>query len=607
MKRKRNIPALVLVAAGVYLLLTAIIGISTIVAADDKLVAFVQQLGRLWWLKLLLSAVTALLASLLFTTPLDIQDVKAGHGQHGDAAFMEPEEIGKHFLKVPFGQEREPGFLVGLESKTWVIDPTDNNMMLLAPPGAGKTTGVYIPAIEYNARVNTNTGGAGASMILVDIKGTLYDATAAQLQKHGYRTPVLNLREVFDSYSYNIMYRVNTEIDAYLAAGSKKEKAIHYGMAERYAKIAASAIVDSKDKSMSSEGSEYFNESAKGLIIGLVLMVSEYAPAPARHIMSVYSLIVELSAPDAGGMLTGVQTTKLAGMMKDVTNKRIQSYIGAATSADIRTTLNIFSSALAKLVQFVDAELEQLICEHSRELEAGPFVEQPTALFIICPDENPTRHFLASLFIRTISNDLIELAEVTYQGALPRQVLYFIDEFGNLPAIPHIVSLFSAIRSRGGRILCALQSYAQLLDSYSQNKANIIRDNCQILMFSFVAPSAEGTATTLSKMLGNETILSGSVSTSKGVTTKSTQMIGRPLLSASQLVTMEKGTFITYKGTENPYQTKLKGYWEYLQLEKELRQPVPQRPYRDVVVAGARYIQLAASGKKIPLWKGMFD
>ena len=79
----------------------------------------------------------------------------------------------------------------------------------------------------------------------------------------------------------------------------------------------------------------------------------------------------------------------------------------STTSADIRTTLNIVSSALSKLLKFVDAELEQLICTHDNDLDAERFIERPTAIFLIAPDENETRHFLASLFVRFLTDDLI--------------------------------------------------------------------------------------------------------------------------------------------------------------------------------------------------------
>ena len=82
--------------------------------------------------------------------------------------------------------------------------------------------------------------------------------------------------------------------------------------------------------------------------------------------------------------------------------------------------MNIFSSALGKLVKFIDAELEQVLCGHDAAFDSRRFAEQPTAIFLISPDENPTRHFMSSLLTRSLMDDVIELAEKEYSGKLPR-------------------------------------------------------------------------------------------------------------------------------------------------------------------------------------------
>ena len=49
--------------------------------------------GRLILAKLLLAMLAVAIIELLNRQPLAVRDVKAGHGQHGDAHFMEPEEV----------------------------------------------------------------------------------------------------------------------------------------------------------------------------------------------------------------------------------------------------------------------------------------------------------------------------------------------------------------------------------------------------------------------------------------------------------------------------------------------------------------------------------
>lgn len=268
------------------------------------------------------------------------------------------------------------------------------------------------------------------------------------------------------------------------------------------------------------------------------------------------------------------------------------SRISTTTSADIRTTLNIVSSALSKLLKFVDAELEQLICTHDNDLDAERFIERPTAIFLIAPDENETRHFLASLFVRFLTDDLIALAE-RQGGHCPRPFYYFLDEFGNFPAIPGVTSLFSAIRSRGGRILVAVQSYSQFLLKYDKNVTEIIKDNCQILLNTFVSPSAQDTATSISKMLGDETILTGSTSKSDGKTTSSHQLMGRPLLSPAQMVRIQRDTWIVEKAGYAPMKTHLEGYWKYLSLAPQEQDAAGENDYLEIKLLSTESLRQA--------------
>ena len=244
--------------------------------------------------KFLLAIMAMAVIELLNRQPLAVRDVKAGHGQHGDAHFMEPEEVKRVYQEVQQGHETQPAMLVGASKSTWLVDTSDHSILMVAPPGAGKSTSLYIPTITYNARVNLHTQdaqgiGQGASMVLVSVKDDLYTITGSELKKCGYRVLKLDLRNVFCSCHFNLLYRVNIEIDAWRKEQDPKKKAVHYATAERYAKVIASAIIGNTGSVNSGDSSEYFNETARGLITGLVLLVSQYGQDGERHIVSVFT------------------------------------------------------------------------------------------------------------------------------------------------------------------------------------------------------------------------------------------------------------------------------------------------------------------------------
>lgn len=538
--------------------------------------------------------------------PLDVKDRQAGQGQHGRSAWMAGEEEKQTFSFVHEGHEIEPGFVVSHESSGWQVDTSEDNFLLLAPPKAGKTTRIFIPSIHYNARVNVNTHGRGASMLVLDCKGELFRRCAGVLQAAGYRTPTLDLRNIMQSSRYNFLHSVNRAIDEYHAAAEEMQRAMAYGKAERYAKVAASQLVGGNQDAVRSEASDYFTETSRGLLVGIILLVSEYAAPDARHIISVFNLILEMNGQIQGQQNAGMpQKTKLQELLEYIDNRRILNYTGAATSADMRTSMNVFSSALGKLTQFIDAELEQVLCDYDADFDSRSFIEHPTAMFFISPDENTTRHFMSSLCVRQILNETIEIAETQHEGNLPRKVQLYLDEFGQQPPIQDYDALSAAYRSRGGRFLIAIQDLAQLHKHYSRDKADIIKGTNQTLITSFVAPAALQTAETLSKIMGNETILTGSSSVSQGKRTSSTSLLGRPLMSPSELITMPLGQFIVIKGSHNPLKVTPPGYWTYLPDA-----PEPQRTelrYKRIAVADAQSIRLRNGVYSYELRRGMFD
>jgi len=117
--------------------------------------------------------------------------------------------------------------------------------------------------------------------------------------------------------------------------------------------------------------------------------------------------------------------------------------------------------------------------------------------------------------------------------------------------------MFSASRSRRVSIVAIIHSFAQLEENYGKEGAAIIIDNCQDTVFGGFAPNSES-AQILSKSLGSQTIMSGSVSRGKNDPSQSLQMIERPLMTPDELKSMPKGHFIVTKTGVHPMRTRLK-------------------------------------------------
>lgn len=589
----------------IYALATALIDLSAIIT-QPSWKTFFSALPNWWWAKICGAALLIWLLVWIENNSLDIDATPVGNKQHGGARWINDKEKTEAYLSVPFGGETVPGMVVGIENKdTWIIDRSDSNLLVLAPPGGGKTKCLLVPTIIYNAKVNKNTGNKGASCVVTDCKGTLYADTAQTLLNCGVKSLLLDFRNPLRSLNFNLMNNINNAIDVYKASRDEDKKLLAYAKAEKYAKILSSSIVENLDTNDKSEASAYFNETAKGLITCLVLLVSEYGSQEQRHIISVFKLVMELNGlEDTSDTDGGLQKSKMEKLLSYVDNHRLINYSGASIKADVRTSMNIFSTAIGKLSSFIDAELEQLVCSHSPELDHMNLIDYPTVIFLVVPDENTTRHFFASLFIRYFSNELIETAESNYHGKLPRDVLFLWDEFGNMPAIKDVDVIFSAIRSRRVRIVIAIQSYTQLTKSYTRDKAKIIRECCQIVLFTYVSPAARDTAEELSKTLGNQTVMTGSVQTGRG-TQSTRQMMSKPLLFPDDVITMGFSNFVVMKSGFKAMQTVLPFCTEYLELPKH--NISYETKINTISALTTDGVKLKALQENSPLCVGMFD
>ena len=120
--------------------------------------------------------------------------------------------------------------------------------------------------------------------------------------------------------------------------------------------------------------------------------------------------------------------------------------------------------------------------------------------------------------------------------------------------------------------MAIIQSFAQLEQNYGKQGMEIITDNTQLTVFGGFAPNSQS-AEVLSKALGEQTVLSGSVSCGKEKS-QSLQMIGRPLMTVDELKSMPNGQFIVMKTGTHPMISKLKLFFKWgIKFEEEYKLP----------------------------------
>ena len=482
-----------------------------------------------------------------------------GDGQHGTARWATPQEIRDAYLQVPFtpqlwrkGQNlpKAQGLVVGSDVKKKktiaLIDPGDVHCLMIGASGVGKTAHYLYPNLEYAC-------ASGISFLVTDTKGDVYRNYGAIAQRcYGYQVSVIDLRNPTRSDGANMLHLVSK-----YAAQVKKDPDNLRARAkmEKYAKITAKTIIQAGGETNYGQNA-YFYDAAEGLLASVILLVAEFFPPKKQHIVSVFKLLQDLLAPSK---VKGKNQFQLLVEQLPAEHKA-RWMAGAALNTGEQAMMSVLSTAMSRLNAFLDSELEQVLCFGSA-VDAEKFSTQKTALFIVMPEEDPTAYFLVSLIIQQLYRELMTVAD-EHGGKLPSRVIFFADEFGTIPKLEGAEMLFSAARSRRLSIVAIVQGLIQLDKNYGKEGAQVIRDNCQLTIFGGFAPGSE-TADTLSKDLGEQTVLSGSVSRGKDQNSRSLQMMGRRLMTPDELKSMPKGTFITMHTGMHPMKTTFRLFLDW--------------------------------------------
>ena len=533
-------------------------------------------------------ALFILLLSLL-TNNYSLNNIKSktvGDGQYGTARWATTQEIKKTFANVPFdvtswreGKDlpKVQGLILGSTQRgkqlDALVDRDDVHCLMIGASGVGKTAFFLYPNLEFAC-------ASGMSYLALDTKGDLARNYGTIAKKYyGYHVSVIDLRNPTRSDGSNLLTLINRYMDI---AREHPDNLAARAKAEKYAKILAKTIVNPGGDDQDRGQNAFFYDAAEGLLTSVILLLAEYVPPDSsghekRHIVSVFKLVQELLAPGGQNKKTGFQV-----LMDNLpSTHKARWFAGAALNTSEQGMASVMSTVLSRLNAFLDSKLEQVLCFDSA-IDAEHFAAEKSAIFLVLPEEDATKNFMAGLMIQNLSRELFSVAD-EHGGKLPNRVVFYCDELGTMPPFD-ILPLFSAGRSRKLTLVPIIQSLAQLEKNYGKEGAEIIGDNCQDTIFGGFAPNSQ-TAETLSKALGSRTVLTGSISKGKDSNSQSLQMAERALLSPDELKNLPKGNFIVMKTGTHPMRTKLQLYFKWgISFEEPYQ--VPERAQREVYYAG---------------------
>ena len=497
------------------------------------------------------------------------------NNEYGSARFSTQKEIESNFTKESLTDLDKAGFPISFtkDLKYGYFDNTTPHWCFLGSSGSGKSVTSVIPQCAFFANSKVKR-----SVFITDPKGEIFSTTSKMFQDNGYKIITIDFRNPQLSSHFNILEPVIKEYEKYInlskeadeieeylnnkESSSNKDKFIDKSDDELKARMtdcrnnSTSSLAETNrqikslaDMIFAEKGNQdpFWNNSASNLLVGLIgFFLEEYKDGKIER-----SKIT----------MTSIKKFQNSSM-EDRNFKKLKRYIEAkpygCTSKDSLTSIfsaseNTYKSITAvfgaKMSIFDDVNVANVTS--SSDFDFDILGKEPTALYVIVPDEDKTYFTLVTIIVGLLYKELVKLANSNPEKKLQVQIDWLLDEFANCPPLNDIEAIVSVARSRGMRFQFYIQSFSQLDNVYGKEVAQIILDNCGLV---YLKTNTMDTARTISERLGKQTIESNSISQSAYIgilagnqnqnANRSTSLMARDLMTPDEVMQLKFKTII---------------------------------------------------------------
>jgi len=359
--------------------------------------------------------------------------IEAG-ATHGDAHLATPREL--HPLRdrggpLLLGRLGRRGMRVCLDKAMQAL-----NTLVVGPPGSGKSAGVIIP--------NLLRERGDRSLVITDLKGELLRLRGRVLR----RTHTVWTVNFLDptAMGYNPLAGCTTPMDTF-------------------------AFCDAwVANTGQSRGEPFWDSACKEIMSAAIFHLQAVAPT-APTLGTLYAFLCS-QTPEA-------IIAQLRESPAPLARESAHSFM-AALEANEKLLGGAFAEIKPRFRIMADPRVQAVTARHdvdfARLADAG---HKPIALFLQL-DRTMQEELkpLAAAFFLDLFRTLSQLADVSATGELARPVACYLDEFGNLGAVPKMATWISTLRSAGVSMLLAVQHTAQLLALYGEDGAATIVGSC---------------------------------------------------------------------------------------------------------------------------------
>ena len=440
-------------------------------------------------------------------------------GQKGTASFTTRQEIDEQYKSVPLRNETYEGG--GGVPIAWSKEK--NVIYIDDSPGKGET--FVVPTIDIYSRATKKP-----SMIINDPKGELVAMSKETLEQRGYEVLMLNLTDPLNSMSYNPLTLI---IDAY-----KRED---FGEAQLLCQTLTYSIYNDPNTK-----DAFWQNTAMSLTNALILaLCEECINNGEEHKITLYTVANMLNelgvikkTPD------GKEYYEIDNYFDRMDNTSVAKMQYSTTKfAKENTKGSILVSSANKLNMFTFEKIAKMTSKNSLDFKSVGFPignEKPKAIFMVTPDYDKSIHVIASIFVRQMYYVLAKESTLSIEGKCDREVIFLLDEFGNMPPIEGMANIITVCLGRKIRFNLIVQAYSQLKNLYGDD-APTIEGNCGNQIY--ILTNEDETAEKFSKLVGEKTIITKSRSGDKYSLEKnhSESLDARRLLTSQELRALKMG------------------------------------------------------------------
>jgi type IV secretion system protein VirD4 len=476
---------------------------------------------------------------------------------------VQPKDLGSRVVLGTFRTPRFPGQLAAVEA--------GHSVMVVAPPGKGKTESVLGPAIlDWDGPV-----------VVASMKRDIYDLTA------GYRGTLGETR-VLDPAG----------LTSPLKARNAYWTPIPGATTWRGAKVLADQMCGVGMKGAQSSGADRYFESMSGALLAGLLFAAAHSTVPTMQTVQDWLGSPKEAITELEKLLGRVALD--ANLDEEIRFNAPHAFFSiqqGMVSDDPRAVATVMKTVGNTIAAWNDYRFAHLQPQDPGVLSPEWLWEEPSGweqdgdqrtLYLIGPESEQASY--RAMFVGCITQIYNAYARAGQEGRRPeKRLLIVLDEVANMTPIPGLDTWVTTARGLGINLVFATQNLGQLDTVWGRDKAETIASGPRVAMFG-PGIKDEQTLRYVEELSGETAVLTENVARSpygfQIQTSRSTNTQWRPLIQRSEVREIAPFTGLVFSGETPPFRVNWRSAHddETLELKQSLEAVTPSTAEREYLM-----------------------